>query len=117
MRTLDAAEVDSANICTVVESEDSTGLVESDVLGQAHNVLVESATDVVKLKVRQLPFCFFFLLKIHSYVGEDEGLVWIKADGNDILRIAEAIALNLLDRLLLGEQVPGGRQYIYVCPP
>lgn len=48
-RTLNAAEVDTANVGALVETKDGPGLVEGDVLGQAHNIPVESTTDVFKL--------------------------------------------------------------------
>ena len=84
--TLDTAKVNATDVGAVVESEDGAGLVEGDVLGQAHNVLVEGATHKLE-------------------IAEDEGLVGIEADSNDILGVVAAVALNLLDRPLVREEV------------
>lgn len=40
-----------------------------------------------------------------AYIGEDERLCWVEANGNDVLGVAAAVALNLLDGSLLGEEV------------
>lgn len=84
--TLNTAEVNATDVGAIVEAENGASLVEGDVLGQAHNVLVEGATHKLE-------------------IAEDESLVGIEADGNDILGVVAAVALNLLDRPLVGEEV------------
>ena len=84
--TLDTAEVNATNVGAVVEAKDGAGLVEGDVLGQAHNVLVEGATHKLE-------------------IAEDESLVGIEADSDDVLGVVAAVTLNLLDRPLVGEEV------------
>jgi hypothetical protein len=47
---LDTPEVDAANVGALVEAEDGAGLVECDVLGQADDIPVEGAANVVELR-------------------------------------------------------------------
>ena len=41
-----------------------------------------------------------------TYVREDERLGWVKANGDDVLGVAAAVALDLLDGPLFGEEIP-----------
>jgi hypothetical protein len=52
---LDAAEVNPANVAALVEAENGTGLVERDVLGEADNIPVERASNVLELPARSAP--------------------------------------------------------------
>ena len=49
---MDAAEVDPANVAALVEAKNGTCLVECDVLGEADDIPVERAADIVKLRAR-----------------------------------------------------------------
>lgn len=94
------------NIAALVEAKDGTGLVEGDMLRQANDIPVEGAANIIKLRPRSASAmcknkCFC------TYVGEDECLGWVEANGDDVLGIAVAVPLDLLDRPLLREQVPG----------
>jgi hypothetical protein len=100
-RTLDAAEVDPANVAALVEAKDGAGLVEGDVLRQADDIPVESASDVVELSLRQCPDASNQQQVACTYVGEDKGLGRVKPNGNNVLDIAVAVPLNLLDGPLL----------------
>lgn len=77
---------DPSNISRVVEAKNGTRLVERDVLGETDNIPVESASHKVE-------------------VGEDECLCRVESNGDNVLGVAAAVALNFLDGPFLGEQV------------
>lgn len=83
---LDSAEMDLANVGTVIEAKDCSRLVQSDMLRHATDVLVESTAHEVP-------------------VAKDECLLRVEPNGNDVLGVVRGVALNLLDRPLLTEQV------------
>lgn len=98
--------MDTTDVGAVVEPKDGTGLVEGDVLGQAHDVLVESSSNVVKLDASQPQHSVHNGKWLCAYIGEDERLGWVKANGDDVLGIVVAVLLNFLDGPFLREQVP-----------
>lgn len=40
-----------------------------------------------------------------TYIRENERLCWVEANSDDVLGVAAAVALDLLDGSLLGEEV------------
>jgi hypothetical protein len=48
-RTLNTPKVNTANVCAVVEAKDGTCLIERDVFGQADDISVEGAADIIEL--------------------------------------------------------------------
>jgi hypothetical protein len=78
--------MDLSDVGTVIKAKDCSRLVQSNVLRHATDVLVESAA-------HELP------------VAEDECLLWVETNGNDVLGVVRGVALDLLDRPLLAEQV------------
>ena len=96
-------KVDTANVCTVIEPKDCSCLIERDVLGQAHDVPIESTADKVKLELvsREQAHGAGWL----THIRKDESLCRIEADGNDVLCVAVAVPLDLLDSPLFREEI------------
>lgn len=80
MKPFDCCYTFKAHIPSV-KPEDSLSNIESDTLGEAHNVLVECTSDILE-------------------IGEDESLFGIKSSSNDVDGVLFAVANDFVNSAL-----------------